>query len=52
MLIPDLDQIIRFENGEMSREEATEFLTELRDTGALWHLQGFYQRAARDLGVI
>lgn len=48
----ELDQIIRFENGELTEDEARELLERLRDSGTLFHLQGSYQRAARSLGVI
>lgn len=50
--MPDLDKIIRFESGEMDEDETIEFLTELRDSGVLFQLQGFYGRTARALGVI
>lgn len=48
----EIDNIIRFENGELTEDEARELLERLRDSGTLPHLQGSYQRAARALGVI
>lgn len=48
----EIDNIIRFEDGDMDENEAREFLTRLRDSGLLYQLQGAYQRAARDFGVI
>lgn len=50
--MPDIDKLIAFENGELSYKESIQLLTELRDSGLLFQLQGFYGRAARDLGVI
>ncbi len=47
-----IDKIIKFENGEMDEQETIEFLTELRDSGLLFQLQGVYGRAAKALGVI
>lgn len=44
--------IMRFEEGEMDEDEIHAFLTRLRDTGTLFHLQGSYQRAAARLGII
>jgi hypothetical protein len=42
-------KIIEFENGEMTLEEVVTFFTELRDSGLLWKLQGFYQRTYAQL---
>jgi len=49
---PSVDDIMRFEQGEMSYDETVEFLTKLRDAGWLSKLQGFYGRAAHRLGLI
>jgi len=49
---PSVDDIVRFEQGEMSYDETVEFLTKLRDAGLLSQLQGFYGRAARHFGLI
>lgn len=37
-------RINQFEDGEMNEEETISFFQELKDTGLIWHLQGFYQR--------
>ena len=47
-----LGKIVAFENGEMDECEQIDFLTELRDSGLLFQLQGSYGRAAQALGVI
>ena len=41
-----IDKIIRYENGNMSDEETTEFFQELIDSGMAWSLQGHYGRMA------
>lgn len=45
-------EIIAFESGEMNEDQARSLLTALKEDGTLPHLQGSYQRAARQLGVI
>lgn len=47
-----VDSIMRFEDGEMPECEMVEFLTQLRDSGMLRHLQGCYHRTAHAYGVI
>lgn len=42
----NVDNVIRFENGEMDRGEAVEFIGGLVKTGAIAQLQGFYGRTA------
>lgn len=50
-VIPDLiDKIIKYEQGEMNKEEIFEFFTELVETGLIWQLQGHYGRTAVALG--
>lgn len=44
--MPDIDQIMAYENGEMSFGDTVEFFQELIDTGAAWTLQGSYGRTA------
>ena len=46
---PDVDKIMRYENGEMDEDETVEFFQELIDTGAIFHLQGSYGRMAQRL---
>lgn len=47
-----IEKIIAFENDEMEIDDATTFLTDLRDCGLLFSLQGAYGRAARYLGIV
>jgi len=44
-----LDDVIRYESGEMNQEEVVGFFQALVDMGVLQHFQGSYQRVARDL---
>ena len=41
-----LDQIIAFEQGEMSEDETLDFFQDMINAGTVWELQGFYQRTA------
>lgn len=45
----NIDDIDRYERGEMYEEETVEFFQQLIDTGLAWKLQGHYGRTARDL---
>jgi hypothetical protein len=47
--MPDIDQLIAFENGLMDEDQVTEFIQEGIDKGWVWKLQGFYGRLAVDL---
>ena len=44
-----VDNIIRYEQGDMNEEEVIEFFQELVDTGLAWKLQGHYGRTAKVL---
>ena len=44
-----VDKIIRWENGEMDRDEAVAFFQELINNGSAWELQGIYGRVAISL---
>lgn len=44
-----IDNIIRYEQGEMSEEETIEFFQGLVNTGLAWSLQGHYGRMAMHL---
>jgi len=44
-----VDTVIAFENGELNREQVVSLFQELLDTGAIWHLQGSYQRLLLEL---
>jgi len=41
-----MDRIIRYEEGDISEDEAVELFTSLVKTGAAWSLQGTYGRQA------
>lgn len=47
--MPDIDDILAWENGEMDREREREFFQGLVTTGAAWKLQGMYGRRAAQL---
>jgi hypothetical protein len=44
-----IDQIVRYENGEMDEQETLELFDELIATGLAWTLQGCYGRMAQSL---
>lgn len=44
-----VDQIIRYEEGEMTHEEVVTFFQGLVNTGLAWSLQGHYGRTAMAL---
>lgn len=44
-----VEQIIRYENGEMTEEEVVTFFQGLVNTGLAWSLQGHYGRTAQAL---
>lgn len=48
-MIPNVGDIIRYEEGEMTVEEMTEFFQGMIDTGIVWQLQGSYGRMAAHL---
>ena len=39
-----VDDIVRYENGEMNEEQEVKFFQALLDTGTIFHLHGHYQR--------
>ncbi len=43
---PSVDDIIRYEQGEMTEEEMFKFFQGLIDSGMAWQLQGHYGRNA------
>jgi len=45
----DVSQIIDYENGDMTGEEAIEFFRDLIESGLAWELQGHYGRTAEYL---
>jgi hypothetical protein len=44
-----VDDIIRYEEGEMSDEDMIAMFQKLVNSGLAWQLQGSYGRTARDL---
>lgn len=47
--MPNIDQLIAFENGELDDDAVIEFIQDGIDKGWVWKLQGFYGRTARAL---
>lgn len=47
--MPNLDFIIRFENGEADADEIISEFQKMIDSGVVWTLQGFYGRTAAAL---
>ena len=43
-----VNNIIAFENGELSQRNTLKLFSKLIKTGDVWHLQGFYGRTATD----
>jgi len=44
--MPNLDDIIAWENGELDAEAEAEFFQGMINTGVVWTLQGMYGRRA------
>ena len=47
--MPDVDKIMKYEEGLMDEDETVEFFQELIDSGMIYHLQGSYGRMAQHL---
>lgn len=47
--MPNIDQLIAFENGELDDDTIIDFIQDGIDKGWVWKLQGFYGRTARAL---
>lgn len=45
-MMPNITDIIDFENGAMDEEQMAEFFQGMINSGAVWQLQGFYGRTA------
>ena len=45
-VMPSIDDIMAYENGELDADEAIELFQGLIDTGLAWRLQGHYGRTA------
>lgn len=46
---PGIDQIVRYEQGELDEDETLELFAVLVETGMAWQLQGAYGRTAMQL---
>ncbi len=44
-----VDQLIAYEEGQITHDEEVAFFKHLVETGACWQLQGHYQRVAATL---
>jgi hypothetical protein len=49
MTRPSVDDIMRYEDGEMEEDETVVFFQGLVDSGLAWQLQGHYGRTAAAL---
>lgn len=49
MTRPNVDEIMRYEDGEMQEDEMVVFFQSLVDSGLAWQLQGHYGRTAAAL---
>lgn len=47
--MPNIDQLIAFENGELADDQVIDLIQDGIDKGWVWKLQGFYGRTARAL---
>lgn len=47
--MPNIDQLIAFENGELDLDQTIAFIQDGINKGWVWSLQGFYGRTARQL---
>lgn len=47
--MPDINDIMAWENGEMDEEREEVFFQKLVDSGLAWTLQGMYGRRAKEL---
>ena len=47
--MPNVNDIIAYENGDMQEEEMIQFFQGLIDSGVVWTLQGHYGRMAQNL---
>ena len=45
-MMPNINDITDFENGEMDEEQVAEFFQGMINSGVVWQLQGFYGRTA------
>ena len=48
-MMPNVQDIVAFEEGEMAEEDVAEFFQGMINSGAVWQLQGAYGRIAVDL---
>ena len=48
-MTPDVNDIMKYEDGQMDEEEMVTFFQKLVDSGLAWKLQGHYGRTAAAL---
>jgi hypothetical protein len=48
-MMPNIDDIIAYENGEMDADDMIDFFQGMINSGAVWQLQGHYGRTAKAL---
>ena len=48
-MMPNIDDILDFENGEMDQDRLVDFFQGMIDSGVVWQLQGSYGRTAAAL---
>jgi hypothetical protein len=46
---PSFEDVMKYEDGDMTEEEVVEFFQKLIDSGMAWSLQGHYGRTAQYL---
>jgi hypothetical protein len=49
MTMPNINDILAFEQGEMDFDQVVEFIQDGINKGWVWQLQGFYGRTAQAL---
>lgn len=49
MTMPNVNDVIAYENGDMTDDQVIEFFQGLVDSGMAWRLQGSYGRMAQAL---
>jgi hypothetical protein len=50
--MPNVSDLIAWENGELNEEETFELFSKLVESGLIYQMQGFYGRYAESLGLL